>query len=136
MADSPNNILAPERAEQHSRWAIDQGASPEPSWPVVTCHGRLTLLIVGLLIAVIPTAYASPPDPSWISGYWDDDDFDYSAVSITGSCAIDVGDPIPAEPIFAPAIPVESAEPADWAPPLLTDVHPRGPPPPSSPAHA
>ena len=103
---------------------------------MVSCRGRLTLLIVGFLIAVIPTAYASPPDPSWIAGYWDDDDFDYSVVSITGSCAIDVGDPTPAEPIFAPATRVESADPADWVPPLLINVHPRGPPPLSSPAHA
>ena len=96
---------------------------------MVANESRLTLLIVALLIGVIPTAYASPPDPSWIAGYWDDDDFDYTVVSITGSCAIDVTDATPGEPIFVAVARLEPVDATGCPAPLLTDVHPRGPPP-------
>jgi len=28
------------------------------------------------MAGLTPLAYADPPDPTWIFGYWDDDDFD------------------------------------------------------------
>jgi hypothetical protein len=40
---------------------------------------RLPVLAVMLLSAVAtlaPLAYATPPDPTWIAGLWDDDDHD------------------------------------------------------------
>jgi hypothetical protein len=103
---------------------------------VVTSRRRLTLFIVALLIAVIQTAYASPPDPSWIAGYWDDDDFDYTVVSITGSCAIDVRDATLGEPILVAVARLEPVDPTGCPSPLVADVHPRGPPPRLFPANA
>jgi hypothetical protein len=38
--------------------------------------GGLILILVASLLALTPMAYASPPDPSWISGFYDDADFD------------------------------------------------------------
>ena len=35
--------------------------------------GAVFLCLVGTLL---PLAHASPPDPSWIAGYWDDGDHD------------------------------------------------------------
>ena len=37
---------------------------------------RLILLVVGAIASLAPLAYASPPDPGWISGFWDDGDYD------------------------------------------------------------
>jgi hypothetical protein len=37
---------------------------------------------------VPPAAYADPPDPSWIGGFWDDDDFDTVIAFIASTCAI------------------------------------------------
>jgi hypothetical protein len=36
----------------------------------------LALLAISALVALAPLAYADPPDPTWVSGIWDDDDFD------------------------------------------------------------
>jgi hypothetical protein len=65
------------------------------------------LLIIALLIGVIPTAYANPPDPSWVAGYWDDDDFDNTVVFITGPCAIHVTVPVHARAVFVAMARVE-----------------------------
>jgi hypothetical protein len=36
----------------------------------------LVLVLVALMLTLTGVAYASPPDPSWIPGLYDDDDFD------------------------------------------------------------
>jgi hypothetical protein len=46
----------------------------------------LDLLFV--LIALTPLAYATPPDPAWITGFFDDDDNDNGVFFITSSVAI------------------------------------------------
>jgi len=88
------------------------------------------LLITALLIGVIPTAYANPPDPSWVAGYWDDDDFDNTVVFITGPCAIDVAVLVHARVLFVAVARLEPVDPADCATPLRTSLRPRAPPPP------
>src|SRR2546427_3433014 len=37
---------------------------------------RLTLLVVGAIALLAPLAHASPPDPVWIAGFWDNADYD------------------------------------------------------------
>jgi hypothetical protein len=38
---------------------------------------KLVLVIFGaMLVVVMPLAYASPVDPTWLPGFWDDSDFD------------------------------------------------------------
>ena len=36
----------------------------------------LVVVLIGLLFVLSPMAFASPPDPSWLGGFWDDADFD------------------------------------------------------------
>ena len=44
-------------------------------------------LLVAVLSALTPLAYASPPDPTWVSGFFDDDDSDDAVFFITSSTA-------------------------------------------------
>src|SRR5213594_2560454 len=36
----------------------------------------LGLILVASTLTLTPLAYADPPDPTWVTGFWDDDDFD------------------------------------------------------------
>jgi hypothetical protein len=36
-------------------------------------------------VATLPLAYASPPDPSWLPGFWDDADYDEVITMITSA---------------------------------------------------
>ena len=45
------------------------------------------LAVLPALIVLTPLAYASPPDPAWISGYFDDADHDDVVVLVTSSGA-------------------------------------------------
>jgi hypothetical protein len=52
-------------------------------------------LLLGLTVVLTPMAWASPPDPTWISGMYDDADFDDVVTLLTS-----VGTtPIPALPV-------------------------------------
>lgn len=44
------------------------------------------LLLV--LVALVPLAYASPPDPMWIAGIYDDADFDEVVVAVVSACGL------------------------------------------------
>ena len=43
----------------------------------------LVLLLLVCLVSLTPLAYASPPDPTWMDGFFDDLDFDDVVVSIS-----------------------------------------------------
>ncbi len=43
------------------------------------------LLLLGSLVALIPLAYASPPDQTWLGGLYDDADFDDVVLAITSA---------------------------------------------------
>jgi len=45
------------------------------------------VLLVCLQFALESIAFASPPDPTWLGGFWDDADFDDVILHITGSCS-------------------------------------------------
>jgi hypothetical protein len=51
-----------------------------------------TLLLRGVLVSVLLTlpvlAYVSPPDPTWIAGFWDDADYDDVVILITSTSGI------------------------------------------------
>jgi hypothetical protein len=51
---------------------------------------RIALALVVLLglSGLTPLAYASPPDPSWIRGIYDDADYDDVVVLITSAAAV------------------------------------------------
>jgi hypothetical protein len=94
---------------------------------------RSRLFGIGLLViapVVLPAlAYASPPDPSWIQGVYDDADHDDAVILATGA----TGDIAPAPPADRPAAPrpIGNLPPLcerRLAGPLLSPTHPRAPP--------
>jgi hypothetical protein len=46
------------------------------------------LVLVALMLTLTGVAYAVPPDPSWIPGLYDDDDFDNVVDFITSSAGL------------------------------------------------
>src|SRR5262249_38651680 len=38
-------------------------------------RGLTTRIFIGIVLGLVPLAYASPPDPTWIPGVYDDDDY-------------------------------------------------------------
>lgn len=48
----------------------------------------LVLVLVALILTLTPLAYADPPDPTWITGLWDDDDFDDVVGYITSAAGL------------------------------------------------
>jgi hypothetical protein len=48
----------------------------------------LVVILACLLIGVTPLAYSDPPDPLWLAGFWDDDDFDNVVIAVTAATAV------------------------------------------------
>jgi hypothetical protein len=74
-------------------------------------------LLVALLVALValtPLAYATPPDPTWVSGFFDDDDNDNGVFFVTSSLA--ALDPFPLcswtpFPVFGAAVALDNSSP-------------------------
>jgi hypothetical protein len=50
----------------------------------------LALLVVGAMMSLAVLAHASPPDPDWIGGFWDNGDYDDVVLLVTsGLGAVD-----------------------------------------------
>jgi len=45
----------------------------------------LTWLIAVVVFALVPLAYATPPDPTYLAGIWDDADYDDVVILVTSS---------------------------------------------------
>ena len=56
----------------------------------------VALLVLGFLVALVPLANASPPDPTWIPGIYDDADFDDVILIIVSA----VGAASPSPPVI------------------------------------
>ena len=50
--------------------------------------GIFAVAVAILLAGLTPLAYASPPDPSWVRGIYDDADYDDVVVLITSAAAV------------------------------------------------
>ncbi|PYM22282.1 MAG: hypothetical protein DMD80_28875 [Candidatus Rokuibacteriota bacterium] len=46
----------------------------------------MVLITIALLLTSL--AYASPPDPTWVGGFWDDGDFDDVVIAVGSAVAI------------------------------------------------
>ena len=69
----------------------------------------LGLLLFACLISITPLAYASPPDPTWTEGIYDDADGDDIVVSLTGAAwVVELTPPVSLAPLFV-AIPFAPA---------------------------
>jgi hypothetical protein len=71
----------------------------------------LLLALVAIHLGLVPAAYADPPDPTWLGGYWDDDDFDNVVILIANTCAVEAPPLIEFRPLWATPVRVEIAEP-------------------------
>ena len=87
----------------------------------------LALLVAALLAGLVPAAYADPPDPTWIGGFWDDDDFD-TVVACIASTSATLGETgVDAEPFLVWIASVDASSP-DFIPCPLRNTSPRAPP--------
>jgi hypothetical protein len=87
------------------------------------------LVLVVSIATLTALAYASPPDPSWIAGWYDDVDFDDVVNYLTSSASLidDVGsrDLLPLE-LLATAVPRAPEDAAPLVP--RSSGRPRAPP--------
>jgi hypothetical protein len=67
----------------------------------------IAVLLVAALLGLVPSAYADPPDPTWIGGYWDDDDFDDVVTLIVSACAIAVPALTDFGPLWMPLVGIQ-----------------------------
>ncbi len=92
-----------------------------PAWKLGAWN-RFTLLGLGLFligpVALPAFAYASPPDPSWIPGIYDDADYD-DVVTLATSAPGDVAPTLPAD--------VQASPPLVGSVPRLAQTEPHGP---------
>ena len=75
----------------------------------------LLFALLVALVALTPLAYATPPDPTWVSGFFDDDDNDNGVFFVTSSLA--ALDPFPLccwspYPVLGPAVVLDDPGPA------------------------
>jgi hypothetical protein len=90
---------------------------------------QLVWLLLALMIVLTPMAWASPIDPNWIGGVYDDGDFDDVVGYLTsGTLAVPALPAADLSPVFAPAptevVPDQQLGPA----PFLAFNEPRAPP--------
>ena len=84
MVENAAGTLAPMRAPAYGRGTMRRGTF-------------VSVLLLGLLLVLPILAHASPTDPTWIPGFYDDNDYDDVILFITGAVsAIDsrITDPI------------------------------------------
>ena len=75
----------------------------------------LIVALLMVLIALTPLAYAEPPDPTWVSGFFDAGDNDDGVFLVTSSLA--TIDPFPLcdwspFPVFGPRVAFDASGPA------------------------
>jgi len=66
--------------------------------PLVRPPRILAALLVVLVTALAPATYAMPTDPTWLGGYWDNDDFDDVVLLLEGAVAVVVAFTVNATP--------------------------------------
>ena len=88
----------------------------------------LVCVLAGLLLGLAAAAYADPPDPTWIRGYWDDDDYDWVIVSICGTHAISSPASIDLGPVWTAVARVEPVVLGALVAPVHSAARPRAPP--------
>jgi hypothetical protein len=87
------------------------------------------LTVIGTLVFGQLLAYADPPDPTWIPGFWDDADFDDVIVRVTSTVgASETGLLSTLAPHWVPIWSVSAADDRHDADPAFGPHPPRGPP--------
>ena len=89
----------------------------------------IAFAIVGTLVCGQLLAYANPPDPTWIAGFWDNADFDDAVVHITSTSSVtETGLVSALEPHWAPIWTVQSVDDRLDPNQIFAPHQPRGPP--------
>ena len=89
----------------------------------------VALAVVGVLACSPLIAYADPPDPTWIPGFWDDADFDDVIVRVTSTSGAAEPHALGAlEPHWVPVWTVPAADDRPTPSPVFAPHQPRGPP--------
>jgi hypothetical protein len=84
----------------------------------------LALLLLACLISITPLADASPPDPTWVVGLYDDADGDGIVVSLTSvAWGVELTPPVSLLPLFV-AVPFA---PPDRPHLVCSDIRPTPP---------
>ena len=91
-------------------------------------RGILGAVLAVLLVGLTPIAYADPPDPTWLGGYWDDDDFDNVVAFIASATAIVASPVIDGRPSCIAEHCVELARPLARPGSFHAFAPPRAPP--------
>jgi hypothetical protein len=95
---------------------------------VVLTRRVLTVFLITLLVGLVPAAYADPPDPTWIGGFWDDDDFDTVVAFIASTVATIAQSDVDADPYLVWIDRAEPASPTFVRSALPSTNRPRAPP--------
>jgi hypothetical protein len=51
-------------------------------------RASIVVPLLGALLLLAPLAHASPPDPTWIPGFYDDADYDDVVLAIAGAVTV------------------------------------------------
>jgi hypothetical protein len=96
----------------------------------VTARRLVALLVLLALATLTPLAQASPPDPTWVAGWWDDGDHDDVVLLVCATAA--AVPPAPPAPdsrrVLVGTVPTADpdAPPFRTAAPVATRAPPRG----------
>jgi hypothetical protein len=96
----------------------------------MTRRGRwLVLPLLSTLFLLTAMAYASPPDPSWISGFYDDADYDDVVILVTSAVGtVESWSPLDVRPSWLCVFQTFAAEPQAPPAPGLRAPATRAPP--------
>jgi len=91
--------------------------------------GRLVSVLLGIaLLALAPLAHASPPDPTWIAGLYDDADHDDAVIAITEVSASPTRSAASVVPAGTRHTPVAFPGPTKFCKPARISLLDRSPP--------
>jgi hypothetical protein len=95
----------------------------------VTPRRLIVLVLLVALLALTPLAQASPPDQTWIGGFYDDADLDDIVLLVTGGLHAVECEPVPVLLPVSDVIALVPAMPKDATPePVPLSEADRGPP--------
>jgi hypothetical protein len=76
----------------------------------------LLVMLLAVLVALTPLAYATPPDPVWVSGFFDDNDNDNGVFLVTSSLVAIDPFPLCCWTPFPAFRPVVALDDSSWSP--------------------
>jgi hypothetical protein len=92
------------------------------------CHAGSAFLLAVVVISAVGLAHASPPDPTWIGGFYDDADYDDAVLALLAIDGLTSGPVVVLaaaelmQPLHAPPLPPTPSPPVEVG-------HSRSPPP-------